>query len=185
MSVIARFYWDENQQGNEFPITSSQLEYPDLGVYGVQDKFSSCAIYDLMYNIFIYDGVNYTGKVYILRYPMSVMKFSDYGFENSIKSIKIVPNNGTKGQVILSRELNNTGKSLWLISGFYANLSVQPIGDNQVSSLYLYPKTQVFIFKDNYYLNLLETHTNNDPVQIQSVNLQNVKQASSIIVYIL
>ena len=182
MSIVARFYKDKNFLGNNFDVHTNRLEYPDLRSYSVENTFSSIKPWMLFYTVTVYDGYNFTGNSYTFRYPTEVANLSDYGLNDDIKSLKATYIGNLMGAVTLYRDSNAKGKSQYFTPGSYSNLKNQPIGGDTVSSIHLYPKTTIEIFRYSDYRNRIEVFTNNTIADVQLIKVANNDKASSIIV---
>ena len=152
----------------------------NFDVYGLGNKLSSLQIVGQYEGVELFNGYNFTGKSYIFRNPTRITNLSDYGINDSVKSARIL-NIGSSPGVTLFQDRNQTGKCQHFLTGSYPNLNDQPIGNDTTSSILLYPKTVIEIFKDTNYYNRIEVYRNDYPY-VQFINVVFNDAASSIIV---
>lgn len=182
-SYICRMYKDKNYSNLCFSMDTSNLEYPDLSIYAVENMISSMELYNTAYIITVYTGYNYSGTSWVLRAPTNVSDFSKYGINDAIKSVKAVLVGYPSYGVTLFRDSNQSSRSQYFTVGDYPDFSSLPIGGDTVSSLYLYPKTAVQIFRHANYLNITDLLVNNTVSTVQSYAVASNDTASSMKVY--
>lgn len=179
MSAIALFYVDKNLGGTAFPLlTTANFSIADLsqGIPNLSNRISCIQCLDPNYLVEVFTGVNFTGTRWRLRAPTIAKDLSQYGINDSIKSVRAIFDGATFGVATFFEDSNLNGRSMYapgnastIISDNIANTGV--IRNDTLSSLWLYDRTKVTLYRDTFYVNQLGDPIINTTGNTISVNL--------------
>lgn len=156
MTTIATFYVDKNYDGAAYNLlTTTNLSNPNLanGFPNLSNVISSIQCFDPNYIVYVYTGINYTGTTWAFRAPTNVADLSQYGLNDSIKSIQAQFLGAPGIGCTVFQEPGVRGRSNYIggpvtvlnitNTGFAGN-----IGQNTLSSLWIYNNTRVILYAD-------------------------------------
>lgn len=142
----------------------------------MNNEISSIKVSDEGTYLAIWDTVNTVGSFYILRGPIDVPNLNVIGWNDRIRSSSL----GTPpaGGVTLFADANGLGKFAFR-STDSSDLAFQ-IGNDKLSSIRLFPRTLIQIFRDINYGGPVEEHDNPSYTNSILLNVNNNDWASSI-----
>lgn len=179
MTTIALFYIDSNFGGTPFGLlTTTNLSVADLsqGFPNLSNRISSLQCLDPNYVVQVFTGVNFTGTRWDFRAPTVARSLSQYGLNDNIKSVRAVYDARNIGTATFFQDFNLTGKSMYapgnaktIISDNTPNTGA--IGNDTLSSMWLYDRTKVTLYRDTFFVNQLGNPITNTTGNTIIVNL--------------
>ena len=191
MTTIATFYQNSDYNGISLNLSTTNLQYSDLSTVGfpsLYNHISSLMCLDISYIIYVYTGTNFTGTGWAFRFPTVAKNLSQYGINDSIKSVKAVYVGAATVACTLFEDAGALGKSSYIGGPIQIDNITQTnypgnIGNDKLSSIILYNHTKVTLYKDINCVNKLEPSLYNDVGYPYTVDVTNYNdQCSSLLV---